>query len=82
MSRRVLTTRMDENNLCLIYSDSQNSFNFTLKNGNVTEPHPRAGSCPGAVGQHKMNSVVLLWTFCFVLLCFGISCLSAVLHVG
>lgn len=29
------------------------------------------GKCQGVAGQHKMNSVVFLWTFCFPLLCFG-----------
>lgn len=27
---------------------------------------------PRVVGQHKMDSMVFLWTFCFVLLCLGI----------
>lgn len=33
---------------------------------------PRQISYPGAVGQHKTNSMLFLWTFCFVLPCFCI----------
>lgn len=35
----------------------------------VYPPHPRAGSVPGTVGQHRMNLVIFLWSFCFILLC-------------
>lgn len=35
--------------------------------GNVNHP-PGKATCPGVVGQQTTNSMVFLWSFCFVLL--------------